>query len=333
MLETQNVASLHDKKQHSRALICSTKIFCIFYESQAIKKRYFRLYSSTCPDFTIFGVQYKIGTPLENQRFILHTMSTLPPILKKTVALIFSIFFVTIAGLNLQAQSFRKDRLTVPTLSANVGFCLPMGDLKDRYNIFGQAGSSFMMKFKNNTLLAAEGLVLFGEGYKGEDPLRLIVNSNGTLTNQYGQPAEFARGMRGVQITAKAGYIFSRFAHNPNSGFTFTAGAGFFQSKYWIDQRGNNVPQIMGEYVKGYDKMSNGFALTQFVGYTYFHNKNFWNVFVGIEFTEAWTQNRREWDFTLMRKDDRSYREFMTAFKAGWILSFIRREAEDVYYY
>jgi hypothetical protein len=79
--------------------------------------------------------------------------------------------------------------------------------------------------------------------------------------------------------------------------------------------------------------LSNGFALTQFVGYTYFHNKNFWNFFIGVEFTEAWTQNRRSWDFTLMRKDDSRYNEFMATIKAGWIISFIKREAEDIYYY
>ncbi len=260
-------------------------------------------------------------------------MSTLSPVSKNIFSSLVTLFLVSNIVLNLQAQSFRKDKLTVPTLTANVGFCYPMGDLKERYHIFGQAGSSFMMKFKSNILLAAEGMILFGEGYKGEDPLRLILNSNGTLTNQFGKPAEFARGMRGMQLTAKAGYIFSKFAHNPNSGITFTAGAGFFQSKYWIDQRGNNIPQIMGDYVKGYDKMSNGFALTQFVGYTYFHNKNFWNAFIGVEFTEAWTQNRRDWDFTLMRKDNQSYNEFMMTLKAGWIISFIRREAEEIYYY
>jgi len=244
-----------------------------------------------------------------------------------TILLMVSIFFTA------KSQSIRKDSLTLTTLSANVGFCYPMGDLGNRYNFFGQAGSSFMMKFKNNISLSAEGLVLFGEGYKGDDPLRLILNSNGTLTNEYGQPAEFSRGMRGMQITTKVGYIFSKYAHNPNSGITFSLGGGFFQSKYWIDQRGNNVPQIMGDYVKGYDKLSNGFALTQFVGYTYFHNKNFWNFFIGVEFTEAWTQNRRSWDFTLRRRDDSRYNEFMATIKAGWIISFIKREAEDIYYY
>ncbi len=258
-------------------------------------------------------------------------------ILTKIKTLLFNISFTTLLVitiiLNAKTQSLKKDTLTLPTLSANIGFCYPMGDLKERYNFFGQAGSSFMIKFKNNFTITTEGLVLFGEGYKGDDPLRLIVNSNGTLTNEYGQPAEFARGMRGMQITSKIGYILSKYSHNPNSGITISLGGGFFQTKYWIDQRGNNIPQIMGDYVKGYDKMSNGFALTQFVGYTYFHNKNFWNLFFGIEFTEAWTESRRSWDFTLMRRDNSRHHEFMATIKAGWIISFIRREAEDIYYY
>lgn len=255
-----------------------------------------------------------------------------------TVSVFYKIIFVFIIialclVFSVRAQSIKKDSLTIPVLSANVGFCYPMGDLGRRYNFFGQAGSAFTVKFKNNLLLSIEGLILFGEGYKGADPLRMIVNSNGTITNMYGQPAEFARGMRGMQFASKIGYIFSGLAHNPNSGITISLGGGFFQSKYWIDQRGNNVPQIMGDYVKGYDKMSNGFALTQFIGYTYFHNKNFWNFFVGIEFTEAWTQSRRRWDFTLMSRDNASYTDIMTSIKVGWIISFIRRESEDIYYY
>ncbi len=245
------------------------------------------------------------------------------------------LFFVFIGTMipSLQSQSFRRDTLSFTALSATAGICLPMADLGSRYNFFGQGGASFIMKLSNNMFLVTEGVVLYGEGYRGDDPLRLILNSNGTITNRYGQPAEFSRGMRGMQITFKTGYIVNRWAHNPNSGITFLGGAGFFQSQYWIDQRGNNVPQIMGNYVKGYDRLSNGFALTQFLGYTYFHNKNFGHFYAGIEFTEAWTKIRRDWDFTLMRRDDSRFFELMATFKIGWIITFIQRESEEVYYY
>ena len=233
----------------------------------------------------------------------------------------------------LFSQSFKNDKLNVPALTATYGFCLPMADLSDRYTIFSQAGSSFLMKFKSNITVSLEGLILFSNNYRGESPLRSILNDNGTITNIHGDQTLFTLGMRGMQFQIKGGYIISKYSHNPNSGITLSAGAGFFQSKYWIDQRGQNTPQIMGEYVKGYDKMSNGFALTQFIGYTYFHNKNFLNVYAGIEFTEAWTKDRRVWDFALNRKNDTKYNEIMTAFKVGFMIPFIRREAEGKYYY
>lgn len=257
---------------------------------------------------------------------------------EKAVRLKLTLFIILISGFLfrsfwLKGQSYRKDTLNIPCLSVTLGFCLPMTDMADRYNFFGQGGGAFIMKFRNNMLLVAEGVVLYGEGYKGPDPLRLILNQNGTITNQYGQPAEFSRGMRGMQLSLKTGYIYNRWAHNPNSGITLTAGVGFLQSRYWIDQRGNNVPQIMGDYVKGYDRLSNGLALNQFLGYTYFHNKNFWHVYAGIEFTEAWTQIRRDWDFTLMRRDNSKFFDTMTTFKVGWIISFVQRESEEIYYY
>ncbi|MDY0280921.1 MAG: hypothetical protein RBR35_10220 [Salinivirgaceae bacterium] len=251
--------------------------------------------------------------------------------LARIVLILFSLLILT--SIDISAQSIKKDKLTLVSVSASAGYTFPMGDLGDRFKNFGQLGPTFLIKFKNNLFLSAEGVVLFGQGYKGEDPLALILNENGTITNMYGDLAAVSRGMRGMQIQIKTGYIYSNFAHNPNSGITVAAGAGFFQSKFWIDQRGNNAPQVMGDYPKGYDKMSNGFAITQFLGYTYYHNKNFWNFYAGIEFTEAWTADRRDWDFALMRKNDRSYMDISTTIKAGWIITFIKREAEDIYYY
>lgn len=242
------------------------------------------------------------------------------------------LMFVFVKG-NSVAQSIKNEHLNLISVSPSFGYTFPMSDLGQRFKNFGQAGPTVLFKFKNNILLAAEGMVLFGQGYKGEDPLAMIVNANGTITNKYGDLASVARGMRGMQFQIKGGYIFSKFSHNPNSGITITAGAGFFQSKYWIDQRGNNAPQVMGDYPKGYDKLSNGFALTQFVGYTYYHDKNFLNFYAGVEFTEAWTEDRRDWDFALMRKNERSYTDISTTIKVGWIITFIERAAEDIYYY
>ena len=257
---------------------------------------------------------------------------------KRNSSIFVRIVFVVILLLllndtHVSAQSIKNDKLNLVSLSASTGYTFPMGDLGDRFKNFGQLGPTFLIKFKNNLFLSAEGVVLFGQGYKGEDPLASIVNANGTITTMYGDLAAVSRGMRGMHIQIKTGYIFSKFGHNPNSGITIAAGAGFFQSKYWIDQRGNNAPQVMGDYPKGYDKLSNGFALSQFLGYTYYHNKNFWNFYAGIEITEAWTEDRRDWDFALMRKNDRSYMDISTTIKAGWIITFIEREAEDIYYY
>lgn len=253
-------------------------------------------------------------------------------ILVKTQIVIKTTILLTILYQTVCSQNFKTDKLLVPSVTANFGVSLPMADLK-RYSGFSQAGASFLIKFKNNAILSAEGVTLFTNKHKGESPLQSILNSNGTITDGDGNPAQFAIGVRGMQLQVRGGYICSKFAHNPNSGITVSAGVIFFQSKYWIDQRGNNAHQIMNDYVKGYDKLSSGFGLSQFIGYTYYHNKNFWNVYAGIEFSEAWTKDRRDWDFALMKKNDVSYFDAAATFKIGWIITFIHREADEVYYF
>ena len=86
------------------------------------------------------------------------------------------------------------------------------------------------------------------------------------------------------------GYVFPVLSPNPNSGIIVSGGIGILQHKILIDFRDAQIPQLGEEYKKGYDRLSYGLALNQFVGYVFFGNKKLINFYAGVELTQAWTK-------------------------------------------
>ena len=93
------------------------------------------------------------------------------------------------------------------------------------------------------------------------------------------------------------------------------------------------APQLMGEYKKGYDRLSNGLALGEFIGYVHLGKNHFINFFAGFEIIEAFTKNRRSFNIDTIEKDDTKRLDILSGFKFGWIIPLYRRNADEFYYY
>jgi len=100
-----------------------------------------------------------------------------------------------------------------------------------------------------------------------------------------------------------------------------------------IENKDNNAPQVLGDYKKGYDRLTNGFAAKTFIGYQYLDSKRRFNFYAGFEFYQAWTKNRREYNFDTMSRDNNLYHDYLYSFKAGWILPIYYRTPDKFYYY
>lgn len=231
------------------------------------------------------------------------------------------------------SQSIKEDRIVIPMISADMGFNLPGGDFADRFGPSGMVGTSFMLKFKSNFLLGLDGNYLFGQTVKDPHYHTYLENEDGWLTNVYGEPGLVGEKLDGFTAMLEVGYIADFWAPNPNSGFIFTAGAGLMQHKIWIEERGNNLPQLTPEYIKGYDRLCNGFMTNQFIGYIFFHEKAIRNFYAGFEFTQGFTQNRRNWDIIEKKKIDKKRLDLLYSIKVGWVISFHKRMSTEIYYY
>jgi hypothetical protein len=93
------------------------------------------------------------------------------------------------------------------------------------------------------------------------------------------------------------------------------------------------MPQLDKTYRKGYDRLTGGFYLSQFIGYMYLDPKKYINFYVGIEFHEGFTKGYRPWQFDINAPDKKSRIDGMAAIKVGWIIPAYRKEKVEQFYY
>jgi hypothetical protein len=153
------------------------------------------------------------------------------------------------------------------------------------------------------------------------------------VIDQQGQYADLSLFERGFYTSVKFGKIIPIFGSNVNSGLMLLAGGGYLQHKIKIQVVNNTAPQLNGDYKKGYDRLSDGFQVNQFVGYMHIGESRLANFFIGLEFVESWTQNRRSMNFDEGRRDSKERFDMLYGIKFGWIIPFRQRMPKDFYYY
>src|SRR5665213_331568 len=97
-------------------------------------------------------------------------------------------------------------------------------------------------------------------------------------------------------------------------------GIGFLEHKIFFEDYTKNVPEIDGDYAKGYDRLTNGVALYQTCKYLHFGNRHLVNYFIGLELTEGFTENRRPINFDTMEKDNTKRIDILYGITIGWML-------------
>jgi hypothetical protein len=251
----------------------------------------------------------------------------------KSVVMSCTLAALWLFSLSSSAQmSLRDSSIIIPHLDVVYSIQIPGGDLVDRFGYFHTIGSAFYVKDRKGFIYGFDGQYQFGDQVK-ENTISNLLTDRGQLIDGDGEYAALRVFMRGFRFSAQFGKVFSEFlAPNPNSGFKVLIGAGLWQHRIRIEDIQQNAPQIKFPYQKGYDRMTNGFALNQFVGYQYFSDSRLLNFYFGMEFNQGFTQNRRAYNFSEKRKDDVQRIDFSYGFKVGWVIPFYRRAPKEFYY-
>ncbi len=207
---------------------------------------------------------------------------------------------------------------------------IPQNDLAKRFGNNFAAGGSFTWKTKHNILFGLEGSYFFSRNVK-EDVLAPLKNSDGFVVDNEGYPADLRLTERGWNFYGTVGMLFSKLGHNPNSGLYFTIGAGYMQHKVKFYDASKKVAALNGDLKKGYDRLSGGFAISQFLGYNYLSQNRLINFNFGFEFYEGFTQSLRGFNYDTGLPDTQKRLDVMIGFRFGWILPLYKR-TKDFYY-
>lgn len=246
------------------------------------------------------------------------------------------IFFFFLFGV-LTSKTFaqvnvKDSAVFVPLLPFYYSAQLPAGDMEDRFGFSSSVGTGVTIKTRENWLLGVEGCFIFGSKIFDTTLFKNITTSDGFIINNDGSPATVNTYERGFNVSAHVGRVFSIWSPNRNCGPYITLGVGLLQHKIKIQTKGGVIPQLTKEYIKGYDKLTNGISFNEFLGYMFLGNKRRVNFFAGFEFTQAFTKSRRSYDFDLMKKDNTQRLDMLYGFRAGWILPIYKKRATDFYY-
>lgn len=246
--------------------------------------------------------------------------------------LFLSVFVV--AMLSLQAQKKQVDSTYACTFfQIHYGLTWPGGDLSERFGMNSIIGLSLSGKTAKNWIWGGSCDYLFGSNVKEDDILKNISTKDGYVIDADGLYAEIYLYERGYQISGKFGKIIPLDKYHQNNGLMLTGGIGYLMHRIRIENPGNLAPQVLGDYNKGYDRLSGGLSLNQFIGYVYFGQNKLFNFFAGMEFTEAFTHGLRDYNFDTRAAGLEKRFDFLYGFKLGWIIPFGKKSGQVNYYY
>lgn len=227
--------------------------------------------------------------------------------------------------LHAQPDATGWPRVKVPLFQVQGGIGVPGGDFADRFAPNGFAGGGMLYKTRKNLVLGIQGDFLFG-GVREDDALDHLRTEDGFLIGIDGGLWNPILYLRGYRFQGTVGYVLPVLQSNPNSGLMVRGGVGFMQHKIYYDVKDrHNLPQISEEMVKGYDRLTNGLVLTEYIGYYLMSPNRLVNFHIGFEFTQGFTQSRRSLDYDTRQPNTANRLDLIYAIKAHWMLPLYRK--------
>lgn len=244
------------------------------------------------------------------------------------------LFFACIGNVALSQRNVKDSVIGTPLVGVHYGGNWTAGDLADRYGFINHIGINAGYKTNKNWYWGVDGNFMFGNDVRMTGIFDHLVDSKGNITDINGDIAIVYVYARGFNANVAVGKIFPVLSPNENSGIMVHAGAGYLLHRMRIETQDQVVPQIELEYKKGYDRLTSGLNLHQFVGYSFMSNGGFYNFYAGFYIQEGFTKNRRTifYDQPDTPVPTATRMDIQYGFRAGWFIPFYKRQPKDFYY-
>lgn len=210
----------------------------------------------------------------------------------------------------------------------------PEGDLISRFGYIHNMGTGVMYKTTNHWMASWELSYQYGTIVKEPNLLSRLTNSSGVISNTSGYEAEFSVGQRGLSSFVKVGRFIPTSYSNRNTGFVVTLGGGYYIHKIQINTRRNDIATLTPNLIKGYDRLTAGPALSQFIGYMHHSKNRFYNFYIGIETVQAFTKSLRGYNYDQMAYDNESRLDMTYGIRLGWTIPiYLNSKKQDEFYF
>jgi hypothetical protein len=241
--------------------------------------------------------------------------------MKLTIVFILTTFFV-------KAQI--DSALALPLIGVHFGGQLPYGDISQRFGPNLNVGGAFIYKTKKNWLLGIESNYMFGRNVR-EDVLSQLKTVNGSVIDNQGFPADLRVSERGLGVHLIFGKVFKVLSTNPNSGLMVMVGGGYLQHKVNLYDAQQRIAAIKGDLKYGYDRLTNGFSTSQFLGYLFLSENKLLNFYFGVEAYQAVTTSVRKLNYDTGLADTKQRLDLLYGIRFGWILPLYKKKPNDFY--
>lgn len=220
--------------------------------------------------------------------------------------------------------------INVPLVSVHFGGQLPFGDMQKRFGESLTIGGSLLFKAQKSWVVGLDGGYFWSSNVK-EDVTAQMKNSDGFIVDNEGFPADLRITERGFDAYVVVGKVFPKTGNNPNSGLIINCGFGYMQHKIKLYDANQKIAAVKGDLAKGYDRLSGGFAMHQFIGYLFLSNNRLVNFMAGFEFHEGFTKSYRGFNYDTGLPDTKNRTDYLIGIRIGWVLPLYKRTL-DFYY-
>jgi hypothetical protein len=218
-------------------------------------------------------------------------------------------------------------------ISLNGNFDMPAGDMAKRFGLSYRVGPGVHYKTKSNWIFGAKADFILGNKIKEEGFLSNLKDAQNSFLTSDGYRGPIETYQRGYLIGLQAGRILNTSKTNPDNGILLLTSLGFIQHKIHIVTRNlGDAPQLQGEYKKGYDRLTNGIFLEQYIGYAYFSNNSLINFNIGLDIMAGFTQGRRNYLLDVQKSGADKRFDMLFGVRGGWVIPAFKRKSEEIFF-
>jgi hypothetical protein len=245
------------------------------------------------------------------------------------IKLLILFLFITSNRANAQDDLFGEKKTTTNKgfiIGVNFHLDFPSADMAKRFGNSIRVGPSIQYKTTNNYFIGLTWDFLNGGNIKEDSLLCNITDASGQVLNQAGQKIGLSILERGYTTGLQFGKLFNVSKHNGDNGILWMNTLGFIQYKINIYNKDNAVPQLKSDYLKGYDRLANGWFIEEYLGYAVFAKNELINFHVGVSCLLGFTQGRRDYWYDVMRPGNEKRTDVLMGLHIGWYIPIFHRE-------